>query len=208
MRVLDLFSGTGSVADVFRSHGHTVTTLDRDMPASINIDIMQWQYRQLPNNYFDVIWASPPCTEYSRAKTTGIRKLDEANAIVRRTLDIIAYFNPSTWILENPQSGLLKNQVFMVGLPYVDVDYCKYGMPYRKRTRLWTNRNLKLLPLCNYDCDSVDKSGKRHKATAQRLPPGKSNTWDGQAKHTQQDLYRIPAALISDVIAEIECLSV
>ena len=71
MKVLDLFSGTGSVADVFRSRGYTVTTLDKDMPASINIDIMRRQYRQIPNNYFDIIWASPPCTEYSRATNNG-----------------------------------------------------------------------------------------------------------------------------------------
>ena len=129
MRILDLFSGTGSVAKVFRSYGHIVTTLDRDLPADIQTDIMDWKYKELPRKSFDVIWASPPCTEYSLAKTTGVRKIDEANAIVKRTLEIIAYFNPTTWILESPQTGLLKKQVFMVGLPYVDVDYCKYGMP-------------------------------------------------------------------------------
>jgi len=200
MRVLDLFSGTGSVAKVFRSYGHTVTTLYRDLPADIQTDIMKWKYKELPRDSFDVIWAGPPCTEYSLAKTTGVRRIEEANEIVKRTLKIIAYFNPTTWILENPQTGFLKKQVFMVGLPYVDVDYCKYGMPYRKRTRLWTNRNLQLLPLCQYDCDSLDETGKKHKATAQRLPQGKKSEWGDQPIHQQHDLYKIPEAVVAAVL--------
>ena len=56
-----------------------------------------------------------------------------------RTIEIIDYFKPSAWFIENPQTGMLKKQEFMNGLPYKDIDYCKSGMPYRKRTRLWTN---------------------------------------------------------------------
>ena len=92
--------------------------------------------------------------------------------IVLRTLDNIKYFNPKYYIIENPQTGLLKKQSFMNDLPYVDIDYCKYGMPYRKRTRLWNNVSQWLpKPLCNKDCDSMN--GNKHKATAQRLPNGK-----------------------------------
>ena len=68
-----------------------------------------------------------------------MRKIEEANTIVLKTLEIVKYFKPRVWFIENPQSGLLKKQPFMEGLPYFDIDYCKYGMPYRKRTRLWTN---------------------------------------------------------------------
>ena len=139
MRVLELFSGTGSVGNVCKRLGCEVVSLDRDMDADIRTDIMDWDYRTYPPGYFDVIWSSPPCTEYSRAKTVGVRKLDDANSVVKRTLEIIDYLQPTYWMMENPQSGLLKDQSVVLGRPYNDLDYCKYGVPYRKRIRLWNN---------------------------------------------------------------------
>ena len=203
MRVLDLFSGTGSVARVFRRHGHDVTTLDRDLEADVKTDIMNWDYRQFSPGAFDFVWASAPCQEYSRAKTMGARRLAEANQIVQRTLEIIACLNPPAWILENPQTGLLKQQAFMDPLPYVDVDYCKYGMPYRKRTRLWSNvaPALQLEPLCKHDCASVDQTGKRHKAVAQRVQ--NANEQGVRNRFQQCDLYKIPEPLIEAVICNL-----
>ena len=132
MKLLELFSGTKSVGKVAERLGYDVTSLDLIFPADINIDILDWDYTIYPTGYFNVIHASPPCTEYSRAKTTGVRKIDYANSIVKKTLEIMDYFQPKYYIIENPQSGLLKEQSFMYGIPYTDVDYCKYGMPYRK----------------------------------------------------------------------------
>ena len=84
------------------------------------------------------------------------------------TLEIIEYLEPKYFIIENPQTGLLKQQWFMHDLPFVDVDYCKYGFPYRKRTRLWNNVfDWKRRRLCRGDCLSMDASGKRYVATAQ-----------------------------------------
>ena len=70
---MELFAGTGSVGKVAKELGFEVISLDRDMPADINKDIMDWNYQVYEPKQFDVIWASPPCTEYSRAKTTGVR---------------------------------------------------------------------------------------------------------------------------------------
>ena len=117
MRVLELFAGTQSVGKVARELGFEVISLDRDMDADIKTDIMNWDYTQYEPKHFDIIWASPPCTEYSRAKTTGVRDIEGANAIVQQTLDIIEYFEPKYWMIENPQSGLLKDQLCMYGLP-------------------------------------------------------------------------------------------
>jgi len=196
MRVLELFSGTGSVGNVCKRLGCTVVSLDRDMPADISSDIMDWDYRTYPPGHFDVIWASPPCTEYSRAKTIGVRKLDEANGIVKRTIEIINYFNPTYWMMENPQTGLLKSQPFIAELPYNDLDYCKYGMPYRKRTRIWNNiESWTPKPLCKKDCDHM--VGNIHEQCAQRGPP--QHLASVRRRWQAQDLYRVPEALIEEL---------
>ena len=182
--------------------GWTVVSLDLK-GADINCDILQWKYKKYPVKYFDFVWASPPCIEYSIAKTVGTRKIDEANAIVLKMLEIINYFNPRVFIIENPQSGLLKKQEFMKGLPYFDIDYCKYGFNYRKRTRLWTNLDTWTpRPLCKKDCDSMD--GNRHKETAQRAPSGKKENWkEGYTLFKQKDLYRIPQALVEEIMTAV-----
>ena len=198
MHLLELFSGTSSVGKVAKSLGYNVISLDLKN-ADINCDILEWDYKQFDRNHFNFIWASRPCTEYSRAKTTGVRKIDYANSIVLKTLEVIRYFNCQYWIIENPQTGLLKEQPFMSGLNYYDVDYCKYGMNYRKRTRLWSNiETWKPRPLCKGDCGKV-RNGK-HLETDQRLPSGKKSDWgEGYIKHKQDELYKIPAELISDI---------
>jgi hypothetical protein len=200
---LDLFSGTGSVGEVAKELGYTVIGVDRDMEAEIQIDIMDWDYTVFPTGFFDVIWASPPCTEYSRAKTTAPRDIEGANAVVQRTLDILEYFCPKYWILENPQTGLLKDQLMMWGLPFKDLDYCKYGMPYRKRTRIWNNVfRWEPRPLCKRDCNSMNESRTRHKEEAQRFgsTPERRTT---QRRFQQGQLYRVPSELIREILINI-----
>ena len=201
MKLLELFSGTGSVGKMAKLFKIEVTSWDRDMPADIQTDIMDWDYKAaLEPGTFDIIWASPPCTEYSRAKTIGVRDIEGSNKVVQRTLDIINYFQPKWWIIENPQSGLLKQQVMMQDLPYKDIDYCKYGMPYRKRTRLWNNIEIWTpRPMCKRDCDSMDETRKRHKESAQRgaTRQNKAN------KHRQSELYVVPSSLITEILAKV-----
>ena len=196
MRLLELFSGTGSVGNVCRRLGCEVTSLDRDMPADIRMDILDWHYASLPPNSFDVIWASPPCTEYSVAKTVGVRKLDEANAIVKRTLEIIRYFNPRYWMMENPQTGLLKHQSVVADLPYNDLDYCKYGMPYRKRTRIWNNIEAWTpRPLCKKDCGHMN--GNVHEQSAQQSP--QMHLASVRRRYLTRELYKVPEPLIEEL---------
>ena len=50
MRLLELFSGTGSVGNVAKAMGYEVVIIDRDMPATHKCDIMDWDYKQCPRN--------------------------------------------------------------------------------------------------------------------------------------------------------------
>ena len=202
MYLLELFSGSGSVGTIARSLGFNVISLDLKN-ANINTDILKWNYKEFDKGHFSFIWASPPCTEYSRAKTTGIRNIEYANSIVLKTIEIIKYFKPEYWVIENPQTGLLKMQPFMSGLKYNDVDYCKYGFNYRKRTRLWTNiTNWKPRSLCNKDCGKIRNN--KHIETAQRMPSGRKESWgDNYVKHKQEDLYKIPSALICEILVSL-----
>ena len=202
MNLLELFSETGSVGRIARDLGFNVISLDLK-GADINQDVLHWDYKQFDQKHFDVIWSSPPRTEYSRAKTTGIRKIDYANSIVLKTLELIDYFRPRYWFIENPQTGLLKEQEFMKGIPFFDVDYCKYGMRHRKRTRIWTNlMTWKPKPLCKRDCGNV-RNGK-HIETAQRLPNGNKEKWgDNPIIHKQEDLYKIPSSLILEILMSV-----
>ena len=133
--VLELFCGTKSVGKVCDKFGWKSISVDIDEKSKPThlCDIMDFDYMQYPKDYFDIVWASPPCTEYSKAKTRGVRDIEGANKIVKKTLEIINYFDCKYYFIENPQTSLLKNQLFMQDLPFVDGDYCMYGFTLQKK---------------------------------------------------------------------------
>jgi site-specific DNA-cytosine methylase len=202
MRLLELFSGTGSIGRAFTEQGWEVISLDSDpkTEATIHEDILTWDYTVFPPGHFDAIWASPCCTHYSCARRGAKtpRNLPLADSLVLRSREIINYFNPRVWFIENPQTGLLKDRPFMTGLPFCDVDYCCYcDWGYRKRTRMWNNASFQGL-LCQGRglCESMD--GGKHKTTAQQ---GK-NRCKGELYGThfsQISLHKIPADLCNAI---------
>ena len=195
MRLLELFSGTGSIGRAFRNQGWEVHSLDIEPGATIVSDILRWDYRGLPSGHYDFIWASPPCTEYSKARTKAKRPRDfeQADAVVQKTLEIIEYFAPTFWLLENPQTGYLKNRAIMTGLPWRDVTYCKYGYPYKKQTRLWGHFPFSLRPICSREEPCGNVEGGRHPARAQREHRGQ--------RRTLEELYSIPPELCEHIAA-------
>jgi len=167
MKVLELFSGTHSVGKVCKQKGWEVISLDLKK-ADINCNILKWDYTVFPRNYFDMVWASPPCATFSKVKNSWIgRKLkgeyvtfesiekdiqEIGLPLLNKAKEIIDYFNPRWYCIENPQTGKMKD--YITDLPYYDVDYCMYGYPYKKSTRFWTNIKGFIPKRCNKQCGS------------------------------------------------------
>jgi hypothetical protein len=203
MRILELFSGSGSVGSVFASEGWEVTSLDLDprTGATIHEDILTWDHTVFPPGHFHVVWASPCCTQYSNARRGAKtpRNLALADSLVQRAIALIEYFQPSYWFIENPATGMLKDRPFMNGLPFTDVDYCRFcDWGYRKRTRIWTNSSL-VGCLCEGPGECPNMEGRRHKTSAQQ---GRNRFADGlHGSHfSTKALYRIPPGLCRQVL--------
>ena len=141
MRLLELFSGTGSIGQAFKASGFEVESLDKrpDYNPTICVDMLEWDYTCYPKNFFDVIWASPDCTQYpiARSKSKKPRGLALADSLVQKALEIIEYLKPKAWFLDTPASGILNTRSFMHVIPCVLVPYCKCGLTHRKNTMLW-----------------------------------------------------------------------
>lgn len=209
MNVLELFSGTGSVGKVCEMLDWNVVSVDMILPATHKCDIMEFNYKQYPKDHFDIVWASPPCTNYSKlqeshlgrnrngkkfTKEDWIENMNESDKLVLKTLEIIEYFNPHWWFIENPQTGYLKTRAMMKDLDYYDVDYCMYSdWGYRKRTRIWTNITDFTPLLCNKQCGNM--IGNRHIAN---LGGNQGN----QEQRSQEEKYRIPEKLILSLFSQ------
>ena len=208
MKCLELFSGTHSVGKILKELGNEVISLDLKN-ADINTNILDWDYKVYPPNHFDYIHASPPCDTFSICRKCWIGRKIKAHPdkvltmediindqltiglpILNKTLEIIDYFKPKYYTLENPQTGDMKK--YIKDREYTDVDYCRYGLPYKKRTRIWNNFNFKGIK-CNKECGFI-KDGK-HISNC-----GHNNNVPNFQNTSLQERYRIPAGLIKSWI--------
>jgi hypothetical protein len=56
-----------------------------------------------------------------------MKDMDEADKLILKTFEIINYFDPYLWFVENPQTGKLKDRKIMKNIPFYDVSYCMYS---------------------------------------------------------------------------------
>ena len=199
--LLELFCGTKSIGKVFGSNGWTVTSVDLEpkFDTTICCNALDLEPSMIPGRP-DLIWASPPCTHYSVARTTAKtpRDLEGSDLLVQKVLDLAAHYQ-CPYFFENP-FGLLRGRPVVQGIPMHLVDYCMYNdngthtHRARKRTCIWTNTDWEpARQLCRQDCAYCEDG--RHPESAQRGPNGRGL---GGSK-TLEQLYAIPAALPREI---------
>jgi len=89
------------------------------------------------------VFANPPCTEFSIARTGGVaRNPEEGMKLVRECQRIIALCEKRSplkfWVIENPATGALRNYL---GKPDYAYQPWWFGSPWTKKTALWGKFN-------------------------------------------------------------------
>jgi hypothetical protein len=156
MKVLELFKGSGSITKYFENTDNEIISLDivsKYLP-TICCDIMEWDYKEYPVGHFDIIWASHECKIFSQLQYTNIGRKwkdkeelqtqrDIHSKFIKKTIEIIRYFNPTYYFIENPLYSKIWDYVDAdYKNNFVIADYCYFGYKYKKPTKILTNKKL------------------------------------------------------------------
>ena len=208
--LLELFSGTHSVGNVARELGWKVVSVDIAGRATIHADVLKLNYKTLETP--DMIWASPPCTTYSIAATwykhrdpqtatPFTEQAKHADQILRRTMQIIRYFNKLNpalcFCVENPR-GYMRRSPIMRDIHRVTTLYSNYGFPIAKPTDFFCNFDLKLHPP-RIDSPSGITVG-RGKGWREKL-----RNATGHSRSQAELLGVIPPSLVKTILLQASC---
>jgi hypothetical protein len=164
---VELCGGSQIMASKFARQGFDTLTIDNNPELNNDWarDIMGVTADEILKEFGqpDVIWASPPCTSFSRASISThwdatikghyrpkTDACQESIALVEHILDLMNELSPTYWFIENPR-GMIKHVLGIKNLSLAyrhNVSYCQYGEKYMKPTYIFTNAPVRLKMAC------------------------------------------------------------
>lgn len=139
--MLDLFAGLGGASAAMRDRGWEVVTVDNDprFECTHTADLSAWSYGGEP---VDLVWTSPPCTEFSRESMPWCRTGNAPSlALVNAARRIIGEVQPTWWVIENVR-GATKYLNPILGEPRSYGPFFLWGQfpAFRCRTKFFKER--------------------------------------------------------------------
>jgi site-specific DNA-cytosine methylase len=150
--IISLFDLTGTWSKPYRDNGYDVIQVD----IQLGYDILKWDYKQVDKNSVYGILNASPCTDFAISGARHFAKKDSNGQtensikVARKGLEIIDYFKPEFWVLENPMTRIHKliPEIGPVKFKFNPCDFAGY-LPedlqdterYNKATWLFGNFN-------------------------------------------------------------------
>ena len=106
--LLSLFDYSGNWSRPYREAGYEVIQLDK----KLGIDLLYWDYTQIHKP--SKVLIAMPCTDYALSGAKHFARKDadgtteKSQEIMRKVKEILDYFQPDIWCLENPMTRIHK----------------------------------------------------------------------------------------------------
>lgn len=146
--ILSLFDFTGNWSRPWQENGYQAIQID----IQHGQDVLTWNYKQIDKESVYGILAAVPCTDFALSGAKHFARKDQdgttekSKELVYKTLEIIDYFKPKFWVVENPMSRIHKccTELGKVKYKFNPCDFAGYleaeeqeKERYNKQTWLW-----------------------------------------------------------------------
>ncbi len=145
--IISIFDYSGSWSKPYKENSFNVIKID----IKLGIDVLTWNYKSIDKNSVFGILAAPPCTDFAVSGAQYWPTKDKSGAtaksirLVKKTLEIIDYFNPFFWSLEQPVGRITKLIPELKPFRLYSFNPCDFGDNYTKKTILYGRFNPFLL---------------------------------------------------------------
>lgn len=132
---------------------------------------------------------------FQRCPNKAIGKRELHTMLLEKTVELIRYYNPPVWVIENPATGYMRHYLKRL-INFYDnkTTYCQYGLTYRKETSLFSNIILNLK-----HCKKGDPCHGDHLYPS--WEEGKDRIFKQKMSYLEKS--QVPDLLINDVINQV-----